>query len=180
MTGDAEADFIVTGPITRGTSGTWNEINIAKTGAGTMSVRTSYGLDMRPTTIRGGVMEFADAVIGADVPFVIDGGTLAVTADSVNSCKSLTLTSNGGITVGDGAVLEIGDSSALDWSTTARLTVAIDLEKGSKLRFGTSANALTAAQLKRIEFVGGGYRAALDENGYLIKIPKPGMVLMVK
>ncbi|MDD4025909.1 MAG: hypothetical protein PHN85_08325 [Kiritimatiellae bacterium] len=183
VTGDAQADFIVSGPVTRGTADVWNEVAVAKTGAGTMAVSNSYGLDTRNTTISSGVMEFGHAVIGSGVPFAIAGGVFALADHATNAVTTaLSVTGSGGITLGTGSSMSFADSSAQSWAADATLTVSGDLTQG-KLRFGTSPAALTHLQLKQIVFEGDGgaeFRAVLDDDGYLNKTAKSGLTLTLR
>ena len=180
VTGDDAADFIVSGPITRGTADGWKEVAVAKTGAGTMSIEKSYGLDTRPTVIRGGTLRFGDGVISNTCSFVLAGGTLAMDDAATNVCQSLAVEASGGIRLGAGASLSFGDCREQVWAQDAVVTVSGDLTQ-AKLRFGTGPAALTYRQLKQIVFESDAVsRAVLDDDGYLNKTAKPGFIVILR
>ncbi len=131
----------------------------------------------------GGTLRFGDGVIGNSCSFVLAGGTLAVDDAATNVCQSLAVGASGGIIrLGAGASLSFGDCREQVWAQDAVVTVSGDLTQ-SKLRFGTSPAALTHQQLKRIAFEGDGdaaYSAVLDDNGYLNKTAKSGLIVILR
>ena len=112
---------------------------------------------------------------------MIAGGSLGCEAGATNAVTTaLAVEGSGGIFLGENASLSLGDSSAQAWASGATLTIDGDLST-SCLRFGTSKTALTTLQLKKIAFAGDGdHRAALDDDGYLCKVPKPGLMLILR
>ncbi|MBQ6337759.1 MAG: hypothetical protein IJI36_01325, partial [Kiritimatiellae bacterium] len=103
------------------------------------------------------------------------GGTLAKTGGAL-TCGTLTVGDAGGtLELSDtNATMTFSDSSTATWSESGTLYVKNFRDKA--IRFGTSANALTEAQQRRIRREGGG-RLYLDEDGYLAK---HGMAVIVR
>lgn len=129
------------------------------------------------TKLEEGLVELGVSNCGnANLAFSMDGGGIATAAGTTNALGLVTLTANSVIVVGDDSELALADAHAADWAAGTRLTVTGDLKK-SRLRFGTSASALTAAQLKCIRV--NGNKAKLDDDGYVCEYV-PGIVLIVR
>ena len=105
----------------------------------------------------------------------LNGGTLAKTGGAL-TCGTLTVGDAGGtLELSDtNATITFADSSTATWSESGTLYVKNFRDK--TIRFGTSANALTEAQQRRIRREGGG-RLYLDANGYLAR---HGMAVIVR
>jgi hypothetical protein len=90
------------------------------------------------------------------------------------------LTSTGASTIDFAAgasEVDFANSSAVNW-TGATLNLLNWDPNVDKLRFGTDATGLTAAQLAKIEFNGADLgTAALDANGYVV--PEPGCLSLL-
>ena len=173
-TGDDDIDFYFNGYITNHVGASYRTSAIIKKGAGTMriggTVETHKPLEIREGAlvmgenggpaeastvksvvvgagatleIEGGEMSFGDIVLGDGATLKIDGGAMAF--------GILTMT-NATIELGSGATVAFADSSASEWSGT--LTVKGYSRYGA-VRFGTSADGLTAEQLSAISLEGG-------------------------
>ena len=129
------------------------------------------------TKLQEGLIELGVSSCGnANLAFSMDGGGIATAAGTTNALGLVTLTANGAIVLGDESELALADASGATWTAGARLNVTGDLKK-SRLRFGTSASALTAAQLKCVRV--NGNKAKLDDDGYVCEYV-PGILLIVR
>ena len=129
------------------------------------------------TKLQEGLIELGVSSCGnANLAFSLDGGGIATAAGTTNALGLVTLTANGAIVLGDESELALADASGATWTAGARLNVTGDLKK-SRLRFGTSASALTAAQLKCVRV--NGNKAKLDDDGYVCEYV-PGILLIVR
>ena len=144
-----------------------NNYSLTKTGSGTLVYgnTAAYYYD-GPTIISGGTFRFAanDALYTGSVS--IDSATLDA-ATFTDSVGTLDVTGAATINLGSGAAIAFADSSGIDW-TGGTLALSGTFVPGSSLRFGTSANGLTATQLGLIS-APGVTAFALNENGYLIE-----------
>lgn len=167
-TGDAAADYVITGPVTYYTSG-YQGLTLVKTGAGTMRQEgTIYNGMTLPIRIEAGVFELGKSGVinGTKQTFTLSGGGgIAVAAGCTNTVGTLKLTGDGTIVLQPGAALSIADSSAVAWTDGKLLQVTVTNDQMTGLRFGTSSAGLTAAQLKQVRV--NGLRAKIDENGYI-------------
>ncbi len=116
-------------------------------------------------TINAGVvsLDCANALDSRNI-VTLSGGTLGM-GDYANSFSNLTVSGFSSIELGTGP-LSFSDSSAASWTGT--LTLSGDLVEQS-LRFGTTADGLTASQVQSISYQGGVY---LDEQGYVTPNPR--------
>jgi hypothetical protein len=146
----------------------------ANTYTGTTSITGPGGAGTGTTAVR--LKLGAANTIASSSSVVLAGGILDPAGLNHNmSATTLGLTASTApstIDFGAGASeVDFADSSALNWTGTLNLLnwdPSVD-----KLRFGTDANGLTAAQLADIEFNGSGLgTAALDSNGY-VTAPEP-------
>jgi autotransporter-associated beta strand protein len=97
-------------------------------------------------------------------PLVLSGGTLDP-AGGAHSFGTLTVNVNSTLPLGSSGTLAFADSSGVLWSGTLALTGTLGPQT---LRFGTSSNALTAQQQRKITIDGKFVR--LDGNGYAFKV----------
>ena len=98
-------------------------------------------------------------------PLVLSGGTLDP-AGGAHSFGTLTVKSNSILPLGSSGTLAFADSSGVLWSGTLALTGTLGPQT---LRFGTSSNALTPQQQRKITL--DGKFVKLDGNGYAVKVP---------
>ena len=98
-------------------------------------------------------------------PLVLSGGTLDP-AGGAHNFGALTVKSNSTLPLGSSGTLAFADSSGVLWSGTLTLTGTLGPQT---LRFGTSSNALTPQQQRKITINGKFVR--LDSNGYAFKVP---------
>lgn len=167
------ADFTMDGPIVPG--GSNNKLRFKKNGAGTFLFNGGYSADAQPILIADGVFEAGKtATFLSTQKLILAGGGFAV--DSDQAVDTLELTADGTLAVADNATLAFADSSAVAWAEGARLTVT--LGEGAKLRFGTSASALTAGQLAQIKV--NDRKAVIDEEGFVGPKPKLGIAILVR
>ena len=184
---DLGANLHLTRPITDSTDSRMKGLNWEKTGPATLYLEADV------TT-----WDFVSGTVAAEGAFDICEGTLACCADHVlsgvnpiglkggtldagthtNAFGTLTVSSDSAIAIDDGALLTFADSAAEEWSGKLAITGPWDELEAGHVRFGTSAGALTAAQLRRIRY-NGNCRAHLDENGWLTAAPT-GLVLILK
>ena len=151
---------------------------LIKQGMGTMRIGNDFKMTNMPTRIEGGAF-FIDGnhlVAQQACSFVLAGGILGVSADSVNSCGHLNVESSGGtLQVPDGASISFAMSqNSPAW--TGILTVDANLES-STIRFGSDENGLGVSQRIRIR-TADGRRVRLDETGRLY--PADGFMLFVR
>ena len=151
-----------------------------KEGAGTMEMNGNFDIRAgRAICVYGGTL-----LLGASSGFMNASTSKDITLDGGALAKKGGAQTFGVLSLGDaGGTLELSsanatmafaDSSAAEWSESGTLYVKNFRDKS--IRFGTSANALTEAQQRRIRREGGG-RLYLDEDGYLAK---HGMAVIVR
>jgi len=172
VTGDAAPDLTVPGVIRDYDSGGFANMPIIKTGAGTLHLsgaNTHVGL----ITVNAGTLALgANSTLNSGNPLVLNGGTLALDGFT-NTVGTLSVSGSGStLALGTGTIA-FADSSAALWSGTLTLTGTLGAQS---VRFGTSAAALTGAQINAITI--NGERAALSSNGYL-KLAPSGTIIIV-
>lgn len=187
-TGDDGVDFKLTRGLVEWT-GDRGAIKIVKRGEGTFELAAADGNQAgsngplgitNPTTysMEQGVLLLRDTdTLRSYNAVSIDGGTLEAAASTENEAGALSVTASGTIKVDAGARLVFADSSGATWADDTTLT--IDLAGGTTLRFGTDANGLTSAQLRKLRPVSGGGRFSLDSSGYL-QLEKAGAMLIFR
>lgn len=178
VTGDDRTDFIASGVVADFGS-TYVGMPFKKTGAGTMQIDAAWTLAGSRFTVAEGTLRLGvSTALKNATTLTLSGGTLALAAGKTQTLAALTVTTNSALAVESGAKLSFADSSAVAWTADrTRIDVAADLTADC-LRFGTTANGLTAAQLKC--FRNGSSKCYLDENGYLRAYPPQGIVIIVK
>jgi autotransporter-associated beta strand protein len=150
---------------------TSNNVTLA---SGAVLAVTSTGATAGSIAATGGTLSVNAAGFKAgNVSFA--GGTLSAGAAGM-AAGTFTLAGDMTLALGDDATVAFADSSAAVWAAGAALTITGELGK-AKVRFGTDANGLTAAQLGQINY--GGHRVMIDAGGYLHEAPK-GIVLQMK
>ena len=190
VTESTAVDLTMNGDILRGISGAtdWSGA-IVKSGAGTLLMNGKLTMT-RPMQVNGGAFIFGDTggpAEGADTvsptslkdgsvnvidaaatstqrDVVLAGATLGKTAGAL-ALDTLTVTGGGTLELGPTATMFFADSSAKAWS--GRLTLAG--WRARAVRFGTSAEGLTAEQCRLIR-TAEGLKLHLDSDGYLVPI----------
>lgn len=178
VTGDDRTDFFASGVVADFGS-TYVGMPLKKTGAGTMQIDKGWTLAGSRFTVSDGTLRLGvSSALKNATTLTLSGGTLALASGMTQTLAALTVTTNSALAVESGAKLSFADSSAVAWTADrTRIDVAADLTADC-LRFGTTANGLTAAQLKC--FRNGSSKCYLDENGYLRAYPPQGIVIIVR
>ena len=155
--------------------------NFAKTGAGTL-VLSGPNTYSGTTTVTAGIVKLGAAgTVATSSGVILNGGTLEPDGfNQVMSATTLGLLADSTMDFVAGASeVDFANSSAAAWTAGKVLNLANWNFSTTKLRFGTDANGLTAAQLAQIQFNGSGLGTAmLDANGY-VTVPEPASVLLV-
>jgi autotransporter-associated beta strand protein len=150
--------------------------NILKAGPGVLVLSGAANNYTGTTSISAGTLRLGAAnAIASTSSLIMSGGTLDPDAHNQNMGSStMSLTANSTIDyITGGSEIDFANSSAVAWTGVLNL-VNWDFIT-TKLRFGTDATGLTAAQLAEIRFNGSALAATIDENGYVI--PEPSMAL---
>ena len=184
---DLGANLHLTRPIADSTESGQKGLNLEKTGPATLYLEADASTWAFPsvTVAAEGAFDIcegtlacrADHVLSGVNPIGLKGGTLDA-GTHTNAFGPLTVSSDSAIAIDDGALLTFADSAAAEWSGKLAITGPWDELEAGHVRFGTSAGALTAAQLRRIRY-NGKCRARIDENGWLTAEPT-GIVLIYK
>ena len=161
VTGNDQPDFIFKESITRFSG--FLAAGINKTGIGTALLTGVFDL-RNGFQVSCGTLMLGISNGWTGGALTMQGGTFAVSNNTVNAIAQLKVGERGGtIKIGDGATLSFADSSALesDWKTD----LVIEGFREGALRFGTSADALTEAQVKHLLLPGGRHLHLLS-NGF--------------
>ena len=161
VTGNDQPDFIFKESITR-VSG-FLAAGMNKTGIGTALLMGVFDL-RNGFQVSCGTLMLGISNGWTGGALTMHGGTFAVSNNTVNAIAQLKVGERGGtIKIGDGATLSFADSSALesDWKSD----VVVEGFREGALRFGTSADALTEAQVKHLLLPGGRHLHLLS-NGF--------------
>ena len=164
VTDDDGIDFHLRGNVDA-LDNTHSNIVLRKTGGGTLA---QYGvfasrLAPAPVKIEAGTWLLCGTASPSQA-YNLAGGTLATEADSDNSVGGLVVSDSGAIKVAAAASLTFADSAAITWTGAGTVQVDADLTADA-VRFGSSADALTSQQLKRLRH--GELKVKLDAAGYL-------------
>lgn len=171
VTDDDGVDFVLKGDIT---SYSGNSSVLHKTGAGTLAHYGACNSGSRISVDGGTWLLTGSATASQD--YVLAGGTLGTADGAAVSVGRLVVGGTGKIKVGGCSTLAFADSSSVPWTGFGRVDIDADLEHGA-VRFGTSASALTAAQLARLRV--NGHHVLLDEDGYA-RENVTGMTIVVR
>jgi autotransporter-associated beta strand protein len=140
---------------------------LAKATTGTL-VLSGYNNYSGTTLITGGDLTLEANHALPPTALTLGNATLnAVTY--ANTIGPLALTGNATISLGAGARLAFGNSSAMDW-TNGTLALTGTFASGASIRFGTTHGGLTPAQLGKIS-VNGITSLVLNSSGYLTALP---------
>ncbi|MBL9134089.1 MAG: autotransporter-associated beta strand repeat-containing protein, partial [Verrucomicrobiaceae bacterium] len=147
-----------------------NQISLSKTGTSTWKI-SGANTYSGTTSITGGTLILgANNVLPSSTNVTIGAATLDADTRS-DSMGSLNVSAAATIRLGTGAALAFTDSSAVTWAGT--LSITGTFVSGSSLRFGSTANALTATQLSKISSAGF-TSFSLNSSGYLIGLSTSG------
>lgn len=173
VTGDSDADLTIPGEI-RDFGPDHAGLPIIKNGAGTLSLSGDNTRNIAEFRINAGVLALdSQNALTTLNNIVLNSGALQVSAYT-NNVGTLTLSSNSSIALGEFGSIAFKESSAITWSGTLNM---IGGEASQSIRFGTSAAALTLAQLNAITW--NGKNVYLDADGYLCASPS-GTVILVQ
>lgn len=139
---------------------------IQKSGPGLMelaAVNTYTG----PTVVNAGTLFLrVNSAIGGSSLLVLAGGSLASGPYS-NRIAALELKSDSTLLLSNGGELAFADSSSQSWK--GKLSILGPFQDGQSIRFGSSQEGITMAQLARITI--NGKPACIDSMGYLSILP---------
>ena len=166
--GSAVIDAVLSGALS-------GDSTLVKTGNGTLKVTAAQSY--AALRVNAGTFLAADGCFSTTHAVSVNlkaGATLAGMSGGTNVFGALTLTGNATLDMGDGSTgMVFADSSAVDWDGGS-LTIKGVLQPG-KVRFGTDAGGLSEAQLGSIILAGGAV-ARIDENGYLVRVPRGTLI----
>ena len=145
-------------------NGSYLGATFVKAGAATLTI-PSWILQT-PLVVREGTLVVTKTGV-TNGGLKLAGGTFKSGAEAI-AVGALELSGNATIDAGTGSI-SFADSSAVEWSEGAKLTIPSSVNlRQDVVKFGSSANGLTAAQLKAIVWAGGSSgHVTLDANGYL-------------
>lgn len=172
VTGDDRVDFFHGGDIFDQSG--YPKVQLIKQGEGTMRLDNKCtGALQHPVKLAAGTLLLGvDSALSTGHAVDFAGGTLAVAENTQQVLSSPVLSDDSVLAVGKGATISFADSSATAWSAGKTLNITCD--KPSQVRFGTSATALTASQVKALRV--NGKKVVLDDSGHLAS---RGMVLLL-
>jgi autotransporter-associated beta strand protein len=152
-------------------------LNKTTSGTVTLSGANTYS---GATSITEGTLALGAGNTIPDASAITLGAATLDAATFTDTAGTLAVTGAATIHLGSGGTLAFADSSAADWAG-GTLTITGSFVSGSSLRFGTTANSLTAGQLAQIS-VPGIHALALNDTGYLIEgtAPKPTVTINQK
>ncbi len=159
--------------------GSANAISLVKSGAATQ-VLVGNNTYAGATTLNAGLLVLAGSgALPAGGNVILAGGTLDA-SNFGHAAGTLDLNGAASLAFGPGSWLTFADSSTMDWgSATLNVTGAgFGVSGPSQLRFGTSVNGLTPAQVASI--VLNGEPARLNADGYVNYVGCQGTLVVVK
>ena len=119
------------------------------------------------TSINAGTLALGASNVLPNATAVSIGAATLDVATYTDTAGTLDPTGAATINLGAGATLAFADSSAVDWNG-GTLNITGSFVSGASLRFGTTRDGLTAAQLGKITATGIS-NFGLNESGYLIE-----------
>ena len=170
VTGDADADLIVNGPVKHYSNGGWTPgtVPVVKKGEGTVLFNEKTALnDNCPVSVDAGTWKLgASDVAQATLPFKLNGGALAAAAGTTNAMGPISLADDGAIVLDEGATLTVADSSAQDWAAGKLLNVSIPTNSTGVLQATLKFGGVTRAQMKKVRV--NGAKAILTDDGEVV------------
>ncbi len=178
VTGDAEADFVVSSTFYLNPGTNWDEdeyCGIEKTGAGTMLLTGTNSLLAGSFKVKEGTVAFGTHASGE--PATLDGmalwmqgGTVDFGASEGSDFTELKLDEDSNFVAKKGSRVTFTDSSAIQWAEGKSLLISGDWTKRS-FKIGENDRSLTSAQLAQIRCVrANGSKSAvrMSSDGYLM------------
>ncbi len=158
VSGEA-SDFIMQGNITN--DGTYPNGALAKAGVGTMEMQGTLLASNNAVRVTAGTLLLGvDGAVSPNVPFTLEGGTLACAAGTANTTAAVNVTANSTLAVGAGAALTLANVTVADGQT-----LAIESADGAYAKAVKVNAALDAATRAKIRL--NGRRPKQTSNGYL-------------
>jgi autotransporter-associated beta strand protein len=150
-------------------------VSLVKGGAGVLTLAGTNNAYTGATVLNAGTLALGcDGALSASSAVTLAGGTLSI-GTWVNAAQQLAVSGNAAIDLGDGTGrLAFADSSAQTWSGTLNLVGNFTMDA---VRFGSSASALTQAQLGLLRVDGERRWLALNDGGYLYE--RKGTIISV-
>ena len=159
-----EADLTVSGVIKDHSTASYKGACIVKRGEATLTLSGKNTFAGRLTVEAGTLALGSDKALPASAPLTLAGGTVSC-GTTANATGALTLSGDATIDLGEGSIA-FADSSGETWAPGA--TLNITGPEGwpvRSVRFGTSSDGLSSAQLRRIRY--NGSKVSLTDEGYL-------------
>jgi hypothetical protein len=112
------SDFILSGSIVN--DGSYRNGGFVKSGAGTMEIQGSILASNNAVRVTAGTLLLGvNDAVSPDVPFSLEGGTLACAAGTANTTAAVNMTANSTLAVGAGATLTMANLTVADGQTLA-------------------------------------------------------------
>ena len=153
------SDFIFSGSIVN--DGSYRNGGFVKSGAGTMEIQGSILASNNAVRVTAGTLLLGvNDAVSPDVPFSLEGGTLACAAGTANTTAAVNVTANSTLAVGAGAALTLANVTVADGQT-----LAIESADGAYAKAVKVNAALDVATRAKIRL--NGRRPKQTSNGYL-------------
>jgi hypothetical protein len=166
----AASDFVMFGDIKN--DSTYPNGEFAKSGVGTMEMQGTLLASNNAVRVTAGTLLLGKTdAVSPNVPFSLEGGTLALAAGTTNTTAAVSVTANSTLAVGAGAALTMANLTVNDGKT-----LAIECADGTRAKSVKVNTALDAATRSRIRL--NGLRPEQTSDGYLFRIG--GFMLIVR
>ena len=153
------SDFIMRGNIEN--DGSYRNGGFRKSGVGTMEMQGTLYVSNFPVRVTAGTLLLGKTgAVSSDVPFSLEGGTLACAAGTANTTAAVNVTANSTLAVGAGAALTLANVTVADGQT-----LAIESADGAYAKAVKVNAALDAATRAKIRL--NGRRPKQTSDGYL-------------
>ncbi len=181
VTGDDNPDAYIYGVVNDHSHPSVHGMPFVKTGPGNLALYYDSNGDGWGHTytsmvkiVEGTLSVCTNTVLQSLTDISLEGGTLKM-CGVTNTIKHLYVTTNSTIDVTGGA-LYFADSSEIEWTEGATVNVLMDTRRA--VRFGTSASALTAAQVAQLKV--NGHTAVIDVDGFVKDSMELPLLIMFK